>query len=54
MIIWKWLLNSQFGLVNYLIEAAGLVDQPISWMGKDWIMAVADPRQRVAVLSRSW
>lgn len=38
VILWKWLLNSQFGLVNYLIEAAGLVDQPISWMGKDWIM----------------
>jgi multiple sugar transport system permease protein len=38
IILWKWLLNSQFGLVNYLIEAAGLVDHPISWMGKDWIM----------------
>jgi multiple sugar transport system permease protein len=39
VILWKWLLNSQFGLVNYLIEQAGLVDQPISFMGKDWIMA---------------
>ena len=38
VIIWKWLLNSQFGLVNFLIEKAGLVDQPISFMGKDWIM----------------
>jgi len=38
VIVWKWLLNSQFGLVNYLIEKAGLVDQPISFMGKDWIM----------------
>jgi multiple sugar transport system permease protein len=38
VILWKWLLNSQFGLVNYLIESAGLVNQPISWMGKDWIM----------------
>jgi multiple sugar transport system permease protein len=38
VILWKWLLNSQFGLINYLIERAGLVDQPISWMGKDWIM----------------
>jgi multiple sugar transport system permease protein len=38
IILWKWLLNSQFGLINYLIEAAGLVDRPISWMGKDWIM----------------
>ena len=38
VIVWKWLLNSQFGLVNYLLEEAGLVDQPISWMGRDFIM----------------
>src|SRR5262245_12243346 len=39
VIVWKWLLNSQFGLINYLIEQAGIVEQPISFMGKDWIMA---------------
>jgi multiple sugar transport system permease protein len=39
VILWKWLLNSQFGLINYLFEDAGLIDRPISWMGKDWIMA---------------
>jgi len=39
VILWKWLLNSQFGLVNYLLEDAGVISQPISWMGKDWIMA---------------
>jgi len=38
VILWKWLLNSQFGLVNYALETAGLVDRPISWMGRDWIM----------------
>jgi multiple sugar transport system permease protein len=38
VILWKWLLNSQFGLVNYMLEDAGLIGQPISWMGKDWIM----------------
>ena len=32
VIVWKWLLNSQFGLVNYLLGI------PISWMGRDWIM----------------
>jgi multiple sugar transport system permease protein len=32
VIVWKWLLNSQFGVVNYLLGA------PISWMGRDWIM----------------
>ena len=39
VIVWKWLLNSQFGLVNYVLEAAGAIDRPISWMGRDWIMA---------------
>jgi hypothetical protein len=38
VILWKWLLNSQFGLINHLMEQAGLIGQPISWMGKDWIM----------------
>jgi multiple sugar transport system permease protein len=32
VIVWKWLLNSQFGLVNHLLGV------PISWMGRDWIM----------------
>ena len=38
IILWKWLLNSQFGLVNYLLLAVGIIDDPISWMGKDYIM----------------
>ncbi len=38
IILWKWLLNNQFGLVNHLLVAAGIVDVPISWMGKDHIM----------------
>jgi len=38
VVIWKWLLNNQFGLVNYALERAGAIDQPISWMGHDWIM----------------
>jgi multiple sugar transport system permease protein len=32
IIIWKWLLNSQFGLVNYLLGAE------LSWFGRDLIM----------------
>ena len=38
IILWKWLLNNQFGLVNYLLVAVGIIDEPISWMGKDHIM----------------
>ncbi|HUQ74696.1 MAG TPA: sugar ABC transporter permease [Burkholderiales bacterium] len=32
VIIWKWLLNSQFGLVNYALGVE------VSWFGRDWIM----------------
>jgi len=38
IILWKWLLNSQFGLVNYLLMAMGIIGDPLSWMGKDLIM----------------
>jgi multiple sugar transport system permease protein len=38
VILWKWLLNSQFGLINYMLETTGVVDQPISFMGRNWIM----------------
>jgi multiple sugar transport system permease protein len=38
VIVWKWLLDSQFGLVNYVLQSTGIADQPISWMGRDWIM----------------
>ena len=38
IILWKWLLNDQFGLVNYLLLAIGIVKDPLSWMGKDHIM----------------
>ena len=38
IILWKWLLNNQFGLVNYLMLSLGIVENPVSWMGKDHIM----------------
>jgi multiple sugar transport system permease protein len=38
IILWKWLLNDQFGLVNYLLTSAGIAEDPISWMGMDHIM----------------
>ncbi|MBW1963213.1 MAG: sugar ABC transporter permease [Deltaproteobacteria bacterium] len=38
IILWKWLLNNQFGLVNYILVSIGITEQPISWMGKDHIM----------------
>lgn len=31
--IWLWLLEPQFGVVNYLLQVAGIVDQPVAWLG---------------------
>jgi multiple sugar transport system permease protein len=38
IILWKWLLNDQFGLINYLLVAAGLITEPLNWMSRDYIM----------------
>ncbi len=31
--IWLWLLEPQFGVVNYLLQAAGLLSAPLAWLG---------------------
>lgn len=38
VILWKWLLNDSYGLVNYLLTNAGLVRAPVAWLGPDYIM----------------
>ncbi len=38
VILWKWLLNDQFGLVNHLLLTLGVVRTPVPWLGKDYIM----------------
>ncbi len=38
VILWKWLLNDMYGVVNYWLLAIGIVEEPISWLGADHIM----------------
>jgi len=38
VILWKWLLNDSYGLVNHLLRQAGLVRTPVAWLGPDHIM----------------
>ena len=38
VILWKWLLNDSYGLVNHWLLAAHLVREPVAWLGKDHIM----------------
>ena len=39
VILWKWLLNDSYGLVNHLLMNAGLARTPVAWLGPDYIMA---------------
>jgi len=32
--IWLWLLEPQFGVLNYLLRAAGIIDAPLAWLGE--------------------
>lgn len=36
---WSWMLNSEFGIINYLLTQSGLIDTPINFLGdKAWAM----------------
>ena len=39
VMLWKWLLNDSYGLVNHWLIASGLTAAPVPWLGKDYIMA---------------
>jgi multiple sugar transport system permease protein len=38
VIVWKWLLNEIYGLIDWTLLRAGLIREPIVWLGVDWIM----------------
>jgi multiple sugar transport system permease protein len=38
VILWKWLLNDSYGLVDSLLVRTGATRLPVPWLGKDYIM----------------
>lgn len=38
VVLWKWLLNETYGLVDHVLVALRLVREPIVWLGVDQIM----------------
>ena len=38
VIVWRWLLNETYGLVDHVLVAWGLVREPVVWLGVDHIM----------------
>lgn len=29
---WRWLLNPNFGLINYILKSTGIITKPLSWL----------------------
>ena len=32
-VVWKWMYNNYYGIFNYLLKGAGLIDKNINWLG---------------------
>ena len=32
-VVWKWMYNNYYGIFNYLLKGAGIIDKPINWLG---------------------
>ena len=48
-LLWYWLFNPTFGLINTALLDLGLIDKPILWLGTDaWLSTVA------IIVSISW
>jgi multiple sugar transport system permease protein len=39
VIVWRWLLNETYGLVDHVLVAWGLVREPVVWLGVEHIMS---------------
>ena len=33
VLIWRWLFNDLYGILNHLVMRAGVVDMPVDWLG---------------------
>jgi multiple sugar transport system permease protein len=34
VLVWRWLFNDLYGLINLLLVRAGIVDMPLNWLGE--------------------
>ncbi len=37
VIVWKWIFNDQYGIINYWLLSLGIIDRPIVWLGPEVI-----------------
>lgn len=33
VVVWRWIFDGYFGVLNYLLEAVNVIDKPIMWLG---------------------
>ena len=33
VLVWRWLFNDLYGIVNHALMAAGIIDAPVNWLG---------------------
>jgi multiple sugar transport system permease protein len=33
VLVWRWLFNDLYGMLNHLLIAAGVIDMPMNWLG---------------------
>jgi multiple sugar transport system permease protein len=33
-VLWAWILNDQFGILNHILERLGLLDSPVAWLAQ--------------------
>jgi multiple sugar transport system permease protein len=38
ILLWKWLLSTTYGPINYFLQVIGIIDEPVVWLGENWIM----------------
>jgi multiple sugar transport system permease protein len=45
-VLWAWIFNEQYGILNSLLLRAGILQSPISWLGDTtaafWALVIAD------------
>lgn len=36
-LLWKWLYGDEFGVINFLLNKVGIINQPVLWLSDPWM-----------------
>jgi multiple sugar transport system permease protein len=40
-IMWRWMFNTEFGIINYGLISIGLIEKQLNWLGKEPLAMIA-------------